>query len=121
MALERVEKLIKHMDEIMEMVPEKENSFGKILEGENVEDKASKLDVKFAKECINHFYGMQTDNYHIDMRLELDHLEYFINHIKENERDPKLRSSLLAALEFYKSAVERYIQVITVRSCYGEE
>lgn len=67
----------------------------------------------FAKETVNHFYGLETSNFLIDLYFESKHLDYFMDHVLKHSRGEgyKELQDVRIAAEAYKRAIDAYSKV----------
>lgn len=112
------------MDAIPERTEEQQAEYFENPAGANVPP--SKIKIKIAGEFIRHYYGVKTDNYLIDLGMEVNHLGYFGEYIAEEEEDNMMREYVLKAQQNYKRALEDYkrvkeMQSIAKEGFYGEE
>lgn len=97
------EKYIEELNEIFDKLPERKSALV-----ENPSTKCDKQTIRMAKECVTHYYGLSTDNFIIDISMEIQHLHNFKDRIAECEGDGIVRDTVFQALDSYIKVLETY-------------
>lgn len=67
----------------------------------------------FAKETINHFYGLETPNLLIDLHFESKHMAMFVDHLINHSRGDGFKElqEVRKAAQNYHQAIDNYLKV----------
>lgn len=75
----------------------------------------------FARECVDHYYGLDTDNFGIDLSMEHQHLLYFRDHIINHCGNKTVRNDTIIALNNYMAELMKLNIELNRRGINGEE
>ena len=75
----------------------------------------------FARECVDHYYGLDTDNFGIDLSMEQQHLLYFREHIINHCGNKTVRNDTIIALNNYMAELMKLNIELNRRGINGEE
>lgn len=76
--------------------------------------------VSFAEHYIRHFFGMETDNYLLDLYYEIDHLCYMKDHISEHDNSEE-SFELRIRLKDYQNALIKYHEIKLKEAIRGND
>lgn len=83
-------------------------------------DKDIKNPLPFARECVDHYYGLDTDNFNIDLSMEHQHLLYFREHIINHCSDDASKDAIIALNNYMAELMKLNIE-LNRRKANGEE
>lgn len=100
-------ELKKRLSEVEQYIPApKGDVLERIKNGEEI--KSPHNPIPFAIEFVEHYYGMETDNFLIDLTMEINHVAHFREHVLNQNLPDEMSVDLMQSLESYHHDLKEY-------------